>query len=118
MNQKNCMVRFLLTFVLLASATGRAGPVDEGTDRHCGGEPCAAVVRGLFAFFGRNLHGLDGNGRSCDDCHMVTERFRVTPAAAETRYQSLRKRHRYNPNHDDPIFRAIDADDFRCSQKR
>jgi cytochrome c peroxidase len=87
----------------------------EGTDRRCGGEPCAAVIRGLFAFFDRDLHGLDGNGRSCNDCHMVTEQFRLTPAAVESRFQLLQKRRRHNPNADDPLFRPIDADDFRIN---
>jgi cytochrome c peroxidase len=90
-------------------------PSHEGTDQRCGGEPCAAVIRGLFAFFDRNLHGLDGNGRSCNDCHMVTEQFRLTPAAAESRFQLLQKRRRYHPNADDPLFRPLDADDFRIN---
>jgi cytochrome c peroxidase len=71
------------------------------------------VIRGLFAFFDRDLHGLDGNGRSCNDCHMVTEQFRLTPAAVESRYQLLQKRRRRNLYADDPLFRPIDADDFR-----
>ena len=87
----------------------------DDTDRRCSGEPCAAVFRGLVAFFDRDLRGLDGNGRSCADCHMVTEQFRLTPSAVEARFQRLQKRRRYNRKADDPLFRPIDADDFRIN---
>ena len=70
---------------------GRHAGDQRDTDRRCGGEPCAAVIRGLFAFFDRDLHGLDGNGRSCADCHMVTEQFRLTPAAAESQVPAAAK---------------------------
>ena len=111
------LVRALVMYGALASPLAWADTpaTQEGTDRRCGGEPCAAVIRGLFAFFDRDLHGLDGNGRSCNDCHMVTEQFRLTPAAVESRFQLLRKRRRHNPNADDPLFRPIDADDFRIN---
>ncbi|HEY7642392.1 MAG TPA: hypothetical protein VH814_21845, partial [Steroidobacteraceae bacterium] len=115
MNPLQAAVRILLIYVLLAGPLARAGTpaIDEGAGQQCGGEPCAAVIRGLFAFFDRDLHGLEGNGRSCNDCHMVTEQFRLTPAVAESRYQLLQKRLRHNPQADDPLFRPIDADDFR-----
>ncbi len=81
----------------------------------CGGEPCDAVVRGLVAFFDRRLTGLDGNGRACADCHMVTDNFQLSPAGAEARFQLLQRQRRRNPNADDPLFRPIDADDFRTN---
>jgi cytochrome c peroxidase len=117
MNPLQAAVWTLLIYVSLASplATADAPAPSEAADQRCGGEPCAAVIRGLFAFFDRDLHGLDGNGRSCNDCHMVTEQFRLTPAAAESRYQLLQKRRRYNPHADDPLFRPLDADDFRIN---
>jgi cytochrome c peroxidase len=117
MNPLQAAVSTLVMYVALASPLARADTpaTQEGSDQRCGGESCAAVVRGLFAFFDRDLHGLDGNGRSCNDCHMVTEQFRLTPAAAESRYQFLQKRRRYNPRADDPLFRPIDADDFRIN---
>src|SRR4051794_8380740 len=107
--------RALMTCISLAvSAVWADAPAtSENTDHQCGGEPCAAVFRGLISFFNRDLPGLDGNGRSCNDCHMVTEQFRLTPAVAEARFQKLLKRRQYNPNADDPLFRPIDADDFR-----
>lgn len=110
-------VRALLIYMTLASPLAWAGPpaASEDTDHRCGGESCAAVVRGLFAFFDRDLHGLDGNGRSCADCHMATEHFGLTPAAVESRFQFLQLRRRHNPHADDPLFRPIDADDFRVN---
>lgn len=116
MNPIQAAVRTLLIYMSLASPLAWAGPAaSDDTDHRCGGESCASVVRGLFAFFDRDLHGLDGNGRSCADCHMATEQFRLTPAAVETRFQFLQLRRRYNPHADDPLFRPIDADDFRSN---
>src|ERR1700752_5300659 len=48
----------------LASPLLRADPPTSHEDSgfQCGGEPCVAVFRGLFAFLDRDLHGLDGNG--------------------------------------------------------
>lgn len=110
-------VRTLLIYMALASPLAWAGPpaASEDADHRCAGESCAAVIRGLFAFFDRDLHGLDGNGRSCADCHMASEHFGLTPAAAESRFQLLQKRRRYNPHADDPLFRPLDADDFRIN---
>jgi cytochrome c peroxidase len=81
----------------------------------CGGEPCDAVARGLRAFFDRRLHGLAGNGRSCADCHMATDQFQLSPASAEARFRLLEWRRRWNRQADDPLFRPIDADDFRSN---
>jgi cytochrome c peroxidase len=85
------------------------GPAD------CGGEPCAAVARGLRAFFDRELHGLGANGRACSDCHMATDSFQLSPASVEARFRLLQLRRRANPTADDPLFRPIDADDFRTN---
>jgi hypothetical protein len=117
MTSLQAAVRTLLMYIALAGPLAWADTpaTHEETDRRCGGEPCAAVIRGLFAFFDRDLRGLDGNGRSCNDCHMVTEQFRLTPAAAESRFQLLQKRRSHNPYADDPLFRPIDADDFRVN---
>jgi cytochrome c peroxidase len=117
MNPLQAAVWTLLIYASLASplATADTLATSTATDQRCGGEPCAAVFRGLFAFFDRNLHGLEGNGRSCADCHMATEQFGLTPAAAETRFQLLQKRRQRNPYADDPLFRPIDADDFRIN---
>jgi cytochrome c peroxidase len=79
----------------------------------CDGEPCDAVIRGFFAFFDRELHGLDANGRACADCHMVTNHFQLSPANVESRFRLLQLRRLWNPHADDPLFRPVDADDFR-----
>jgi cytochrome c peroxidase len=81
----------------------------------CGGEPCDAVVRGLAAFFDRRLHGLGANGRSCADCHMATDNFQLSPASVEARFRFRQLLRRWAPNFDDPLFRPIDADDFRTN---
>lgn len=79
----------------------------------CAGERCDAVLRGALAFVDRELDGLDGNGRACADCHMVSDQFQLSPASAEARFQRLQARRLRDPDADDPLFRPIDADDFR-----
>ena len=98
MKSRHAGVLTLIIYISLASPLAWADTPATGddTDRQCSGEPCAAVLRGLVAFFDRDLRGLDGNGRSCADCHMVTEQFRLTPSAVEARFQRLQKRRRYN----------------------
>jgi cytochrome c peroxidase len=81
----------------------------------CRGEPCDSVARGLHAFRDRRLKGLGGNGRSCADCHMPSDSFQLSPANAEARFQRLLQRRAEDPEADDPLFRAIDADDFRVN---
>jgi cytochrome c peroxidase len=88
-----------------------AGRLPAG--QRCDGESCAAVFRGFLAFFDREPARLRGNGRSCADCHMPSERFQLSPESAERRYQRLQQRRNRNRYADDPLFRAIDADDFR-----
>jgi hypothetical protein len=44
---------------------------------------------------------------------MPTNSFQLSPANAEARYQALQFRLRFDRNADDPLFRPIDADDFR-----
>ncbi|MET0555661.1 MAG: hypothetical protein ABW221_21665, partial [Vicinamibacteria bacterium] len=87
----------------------------DGLQGLCGGEPCDAVARGLFHFFDRSPDGIAGNGRACGDCHMATDRFQLSPAGAERRFQLLQLLRRFDPHADDPLFRAIDADDFRTN---
>ena len=99
-----------------ASALGQDLAVNSGHPPFdCGGEPCDAVARGFVGFFDRRLKGLDGNGRSCADCHMATDHFQLSPASAEARFQFLQFLRRFNPKADDPLFRPIDADDFRTN---
>ncbi len=68
------------------------------------------VCRGKLNFHDRALAGLGGNGRACSDCHMDSENFQLTPAAAQARLAQMTK-----TGVDDPLFRAIDANDFRVN---
>src|SRR5258706_12635513 len=70
----------------------------------------AASCRGKADFHDRTLVGLGGNGRACSDCHMDSESFQLTPAAAQRRLAQMTA-----TGIDDPLFRAIDADDFRSN---
>ena len=70
----------------------------------------SAFCRGKANFHDRTLTGLGGNGRACSDCHMDAENFQLTPAAAQARLAKMTQ-----TGIDDPLFRAIDADDFRVN---
>lgn len=87
--------------------------VTTGLDGVCTGNQCGPFERGLHAFLAREVIGLGGNGRACADCHMPTNSFQLSPANVEARYQSLLFRRQFDPKADDPLFRPIDADDFR-----
>jgi cytochrome c peroxidase len=94
------------------------GQVLEGNGAmqlNCAEHPCDAVARGRAAFNDRNLNGLGGNGRSCADCHMPSESFQLSPAAARARFDALQAKREHNKNADDPLFRPVDADDFRIN---
>lgn len=80
-----------------------------------GGAPCDAVDRGRLAFHDRALLGLDGNGRSCADCHVPRDNFQLSPAEADRRFKLLQLQRREDPTADDPLFRPIDADDFHVN---
>jgi hypothetical protein len=115
-----CCLVVLPTLVIYAS-NASSSPSERTKERgmtspltpYCGGEPCDAVVRGLFAFFDRRPRGLVGNGRACADCHMATDHFQLSPASVEARFQLLQRRRQWDPKADDPLFKPIDADDFR-----
>ena len=102
----------ILVLLLLFFAGSAA---HAGEDADCSGESCNAVFRGFFSFLDRRLHDLPGNGRACADCHMPADNFQLSPADVETRYQFLQARRQRFKFADDPLFRAIDADDFRVN---
>jgi cytochrome c peroxidase len=103
-----------LIAALIIGTTGVAWlPAAYAAD--CGGERCDAVTRGLFDFIDRHPHRLATNGRSCADCHMPADSLQLSPAGAEARYQLLQHRRQRFPWADDPLFRPIDADDFRVN---
>ena len=80
---------------------------------NCQDSPCDGVSRGRVAFNDRHLPGLGGNGRACADCHIPSESFQLSPAVARARFEALLARRSVNSNADDPLFRSVDADDFR-----
>ena len=47
------------------------------------------VARGRAAFNDRNPGKLGGNGRACADCHVPSEAFQLSPAAARARFEAL-----------------------------
>ncbi|HEX2457380.1 MAG TPA: hypothetical protein VHI99_27015 [Vicinamibacterales bacterium] len=105
-------------FATLLVATCVKAVIAQGngqTKLNCDSGPCDAVARGRAAFNDRNLKGLEGNGRACADCHMPSETFQLSPAAARARFEALMAERRRNKNADDPLFRPIDADDFRIN---
>jgi len=46
---------------------------------------------------------------------MAGDRFQLSPASAEARYQALQQRRLKNPLADDPLFRPVDANDYRVN---
>ena len=98
-----------------AGARVASSQLDPGRQFDCGSERCDAVARGFHAFMDRQLAGLGGNGRSCADCHMPSDHFQLSPASVEARFQQLQARRESDPAADDPLFRPIDADDFRLN---
>jgi cytochrome c peroxidase len=119
----NSARQFCVAIIIAAGIAHAGEPLDEAVAKvraassteRCGGENCAAVVRGLIGFLDRRLHGLQGNGRSCADCHMPSDNLQLSPADAEARFQLLQWRRTWNPNAVDPLFLPIDADDFRTN---
>jgi cytochrome c peroxidase len=99
----------------LAAAPPQSASSADHPPSACSGEPCDAVTRGFLTFLDRRLAGLSGNGRSCADCHMPTSQFQLAPADVEFRYRLLQLERLFNRNADDPLFRPIDADDFRVN---
>jgi cytochrome c peroxidase len=118
-----CCLVFASTLVMRADADQSAAAAQapqvaaelRQASAACGGEPCDAIIRGFRAFFDRTPAALDGNGRACADCHMATDNFQLSPASAEARFRLLQRRQRVDPDADDPLFRPIDADDFRTN---
>jgi cytochrome c peroxidase len=114
----SCLV-FAWTFAAMGRSTAGAqvapSLVEPAQPFDCGSERCDAVARGFHAFLDRQLPGLGANGRACADCHMPSDNFQLSPASVEARFQQLERRRESNPTADDPLFRPIDADDFRTN---
>ena len=99
-----------------AAALGRV-PVTESAPHgfDCNGEPCDAVARGARAFFDRD----SWTRRQRPLVRRLSHGHGTVPADAGQRRgevpDSCRSVRRYNPKADDPLFRPIDADDFRIN---
>src|SRR5262245_931823 len=108
-------VSLIIAIPALLPNTGFGQDQSGATPLNCGQPPCDGVARGRAAFNDRNLNQLGGNGRSCADCHMPSENFQLSPAAAKSRSEALQAQRVYNKNADDPLFRPVDADDFHLN---
>ena len=107
-------------FIGLAAVLPNSGFVQSrqgngATRINCDDKPCDAIARGRAAFNDGNLNQLNGNGRSCADCHMPDDNFQLSPASARARFEALQAKRETDKNADDPLFRPIDADDFRIN---
>ena len=120
---KSCATA-LFALLILISVTAAVSPrtgfrqdpsPNAATQLNCNDRPCDAVARGRAAFNDRNLKELGGNGRACSDCHMPSNSFQLSPAAARARFDALLAARAHNSNADDPLFRPVDADDFRVN---
>jgi hypothetical protein len=88
----------------------------EGNEGNADGvDAFGSINHGRKAFNDRKLGGLGSNGRSCADCHMASDNFQLSPAAASARLAALLACRTRHPEADDPLFRPIDADDFRVN---
>ena len=85
-------------------------------ETHVYGVDAVGIVnRGRRSFNDRKLRGLHSNGRACADCHMASDNFQLSPANAAARFAALQACRTKHPEADDPLFRPIDADDFRVN---
>jgi cytochrome c peroxidase len=105
----------VIACVLPNTGRGQVLVGDGAIQLNCDEPPCDSVARGRAAFNRRNLNQLGGNGRSCADCHMPSDNFQLSPASARARFDALQARRENNKNADDPLFRPVDADDFRIN---
>jgi hypothetical protein len=105
----------ILTAMVFMRPIGPMAAQTVGESHRCHREPCDAVERGRRAFHDRRLEGLGGNGRACADCHMPSDSFQLSPASARARFAHLQERRERDEDADDPLFRPIDADDFRIN---
>ena len=97
------------------TSLGQDPNLNGATRLNCDQRPCDSVARGRAAFNDRNLQQLGSNGRACSDCHLPSDGFQLSPTTARERFAALQAARAHNPNADDPLFRPVDADDFRIN---
>src|SRR4249919_758895 len=117
--QLNLALAATIGLIVIALSSTKTGPLlaqgNGETKLNCDNQPCDDVARGRAAFNDRNLKQLGGNGRACADCHVPSDSFQLSPATARARFDALVEKLAYNKNADDPLFRPVDADDFRVN---
>ena len=113
---KNAIIALFGLLAVVGISAGRpCASLGQGAGGIVASELDDAVERGSAAFNNPPRKKLGGNGRACADCHMPSENFQLTPAAAKSRFDSLQAKREHRENADDPLFRPIDADDFRVN---
>ncbi len=106
----------LIAAILISTSAPPIIAQENGVEKlDCHTRPCDSVARGRAAFNDRKLKQLGGNGRACADCHVPSDSFQLSPSVARARFEALLIRRARNKNADDPLFRAVDADDFRIN---
>ena len=106
----------LVAAVLSSTSAGPVIAQENGAMKlNCDSQPCDGIARGRAAFNDRNLNQLGGNGRACADCHVPSESFQLSPSVARARFEALLAKLAQDKNADDPLFRPVDADDFRVN---
>jgi len=114
----------ILGLVLLFCAAGAFGPrksfgqdanTDVLTKQDCAQTPCGSVEQGREAFNNPPRKKFGGNGRACADCHVPSENFQLSPESVKARFDALLAKREHHPDADDPLFRPVDADDFRIN---
>lgn len=97
-------------WVLIASlSTVNASAAEQCTAATAQSSYC----RGAAHFNDTSLEGFGTNGRSCATCHVPEDSFQLLPLTVERRYAALLAARARDPRADDPLFRPIDANDFR-----
>jgi len=102
-----------VTVIAVSDRGVRAQSIGQ-TKLNCEASPCDSVARGRVAF-DRDSRNLGGNGRACADCHVPSGHFQLSPAVARARFEALQAKRLVDKNADDPLFRPVDADDFRVN---
>jgi cytochrome c peroxidase len=77
----------------------------------------SAYCLGESHFNDSKLPGLGANGRACSTCHVPDEAFQLSSKTAERRYRALLVARAQDASADDPLFRPIDANDFRTNRE-